>query len=67
MNQFWASQDKKDTDVLEWVQRWACKGPVKYLEYKSDEEQLRELGVLNLEKGWHRRDITTLHIPGRRL
>jgi len=47
--QFWATHYRKDTEVLERVQRRAMR-LMKGLEHKSYEKQLRELGLLGLEK-----------------
>ena len=48
--QFWAPRYKKDTEVLEGVQRRATK-LVKGLENKSYEEQMRNWGCLAWRKG----------------
>jgi len=47
--QLWRPQDRRDMDLLEWVQRRAIK-IVKGLEHLSYVESLRELGLFCLEK-----------------
>ena len=60
-NQFWSPQHKKDTELLEQVQRRATE-MIRELECLSCEDRLREIVLFSLEKA-QRRSSSDLPVP----
>jgi len=54
--QLWSPQHRKDTELLERVQRRSTK-MIQGLEHLSCEDRLRELGLLSLEKRRLHKDV----------
>ena len=54
--QFWSLQHKKETELLEWVQRRAVK-MIREVEHLSYTDRLRKPGLFSLKKRWLQRNF----------
>jgi len=63
--EFWSPQLKRDTELLEWVQRWATK-MISGLEHLPYDNRLRELWLFSLENSL-RKPYSDFPVPERGL